>query len=110
MSFEEIIAKLPKPYYQDADSCVIKGDCNELLPGLEVTDIDLLLADPPYGMNYIHGTESSKWATKFNNIAVIGDNKPFDPSPLLRFPQVILWGGQSLCSETPSIPRLAGVG
>lgn len=38
------------PYYQD-DACTIyHGDCRDILHGLE--PVDLVLTDPPYGMNF----------------------------------------------------------
>jgi site-specific DNA-methyltransferase (adenine-specific) len=42
-----------KPYYQDADVTLYHGDCREvrLTPG----SVDLLLADPPYGVNWQSG-------------------------------------------------------
>jgi len=40
---------LPAPYYQD-DACTIyHGDCREILP--ELPKVDLVLTDPPYGIN-----------------------------------------------------------
>jgi site-specific DNA-methyltransferase (adenine-specific) len=42
---------LPEPYYQD-DSCTIfHGDSRELVPLLEDDAVDMVLTDPPYGMN-----------------------------------------------------------
>lgn len=40
---------MKQPYYKD-DACTIyHGDCRDILPGLE--PVDLVLTDPPYGMN-----------------------------------------------------------
>lgn len=44
---------LPKPYYQDAQSTIYHGDCREILPLLP--KVDLVLTDPPYGMEYLSG-------------------------------------------------------
>lgn len=39
-----------KPYYQDDYCTVYHGDCREMLP--ELPKVDLVLTDPPYGINY----------------------------------------------------------
>ena len=41
------------PYYQDDAVTIYHGDCREILPGLE--PVDLVLTDPPYGINMSHG-------------------------------------------------------
>jgi site-specific DNA-methyltransferase (adenine-specific) len=38
-------------YYQEDGFTIYHGDCREILPYL--TDIDIVLTDPPYGMNYV---------------------------------------------------------
>jgi site-specific DNA-methyltransferase (adenine-specific) len=43
---------MTKPYYQDDQYgiTIYHGDCREILP--ELPKVDLVLTDPPYGMNY----------------------------------------------------------
>ena len=87
-----------KPYYQDDWVTIYHGDCREILP--ELPKVDLVLTDPPYGINWNcdysklkkgpNSTSTSSSARKYP--AVYGDDKPFDPSFLLGFPVVILWG------------------
>ena len=36
------------PYFEDADVCIIHGDCRDVLPHLG--PVDLVLTDPPYGV------------------------------------------------------------
>ncbi len=57
MNFKEIIAKLPEPYYRDnqADIVIYNANCRELLPLLPDKSIDLVLTDPPYGIDYFSG-------------------------------------------------------
>ncbi len=38
-----------KPYYQDDAVTIYHGDCREILPTMD--KVDLVLADPPYGIN-----------------------------------------------------------
>lgn len=38
-----------KPYYQDDYCTIYNADCRKILPFLE--PVDLVLADPPYGIN-----------------------------------------------------------
>jgi DNA modification methylase len=39
-----------KPYYQDDYCTIYHGDCREILP--QLPKVDLVLTDPPYGLNY----------------------------------------------------------
>jgi site-specific DNA-methyltransferase (adenine-specific) len=87
-----------KPYYQDGTVTLYHGDCREILP--EVVGVDLLLADPPYGMNHEplrRGSGSKRWGAE----RVVGDQRAFDPSHLLQYPAVILWGANWYASRLP---------
>lgn len=51
------------PYYQDDYCTVYNCDCRDILPRLP--KVDLVLTDPPYGINYRSNHNSSrrgKWA------------------------------------------------
>ena len=52
MEFNDIIAKLPTPYYRDeqADIVIYCADCRDILPLIPDKSIDLVLTDPPYGI------------------------------------------------------------
>jgi DNA modification methylase len=41
--------KMQKPYYQDSAVTIYHGDCREIVP--QLGRFDLLLTDPPYGIN-----------------------------------------------------------
>lgn len=46
------------------------GDCLEILPTLG--KVDAVVTDPPYGISYKHGAEKSRWASKHNEIDIVG--------------------------------------
>lgn len=61
---------LPKPYYQDDFCTIYHGDCRDILPHLE--PVDLVLTDPPYGMNY-----QSSWRIKADRHSKIAGDLAF---------------------------------
>ena len=87
-----------KPYYEKDGIVIYHGDCREVLPTLE--KVDLVLTDPPYGMDWkFTGQGSGKAATggrssRFAGQTITGDTEDFDPSQFLCFPRVVLWGFQ----------------
>lgn len=44
-----------KPYYQDDRVTLYHGDCREVIRELQAASVDLVVTDPPYGMNYDSG-------------------------------------------------------
>ncbi len=46
-----------KPYYQDEAVTIYHGDCRDILPHLP--KVDLVLTDPPYGIDYHSGQNGS---------------------------------------------------
>ena len=49
---------LPKPYYSESGITIYHGDCREILPNLD--PVDLVLTDPPYGINGGRGSNSKQ--------------------------------------------------
>ena len=85
-----------RPYYEHAAITIYHGDCHEVLPVLQ--GIEAIVSDPPYGMSWDgkvtrgkNGTGSTG-PTRHYGTSVIGDNTPFEPSFLLGYPEVLLWG------------------
>lgn len=72
------------------------GDCRDILPTL--SGIGTVVSDPPYGMGWsFTGQGSGKSAQGGRNSItkgqrIEGDNCEFDPSFLLSYPKVLLWG------------------
>jgi DNA modification methylase len=89
-----------KPYYEQDGIVIFHGDCRDVLPTIAPSSVDLVLTDPPYGMDYkpMRGADGSKrWAD-----GVKGDNKPFDPHMLLLYPRLILFGANWYAESLPS--------
>jgi hypothetical protein len=60
-----------------------------------------VLTDPPYGINY---DRNKKHKGERENAKVYGDEKLFDPSPLMGFKNLILWGGNCYAARLPDSP------
>lgn len=82
-------------YYSDDHVAIAHGDCRELLPHIEA---DVLVTDPPYGMDWnFTGQGSGKSAqggrqSRYAGLTIAGDGEPFDPTFLLGFDHICLWG------------------
>ena len=96
------------------DCRLILGDCTEILPLL--AGVDACVSDPPYGMNWDgkvttgkngHGKAGVK--AKHYGVKILNDDKPFDPSPLLNFKKVILFGSNHYADKLPKGTTLVWV-
>lgn len=96
-----------KPYYEHNGITIWLGDCREILP--TIGSVDLVLTDPPYGIDVCtKGGLKSRGHRPYDRncpahiwSSVVGDEKPFDPSHLLGFPRIILWGANYYASRLP---------
>lgn len=99
------------PYYDRAGITLYCGDCRDVLQAIGATGVDLVLADPPYGVSERTERRSTRIGSKGRLHrgavagrdwpAVVGDDAPFDPSPWLAFPKVILWGANHYADRLP---------
>lgn len=94
------------PFYDEDGITIYLGDNRKILPFIE--KCDLILTDPPYGISFAHGGNDNsgigggRYATKFAKKKIEGDEKPFDPWPLLQFGvPAIIWGGNHFCDKLP---------
>lgn len=83
---------------------VIQGDAVQLVK--ELPQNVAIVSDPPYGINFIHGGGGGdpRFRSKFGGVAVLGDDRPFDPSHLLRFQKVVLFGANHYADRLPASP------
>lgn len=81
------------------------GDCLEILKRIPAGTVDAVVTDPPYGIDWnTDNTRYSSWtpsSSRGNFKRIIGDNRPFDPSPWLGFPKVLLWGANFYSDSLP---------
>lgn len=65
-----------KPYYEDGSCTIYHGDCREVLADIAIHSVDLLLTDPPYGIEYKSGRSRHE--------QMVGDDDAEDVLSLLR--------------------------
>jgi DNA modification methylase len=96
-----------KPYYEHGGIQIFHGDCREILPQLEPCAI---VTDPPYGIGWdVHYDFSLKNSSapyaknlvRKEHVPIAGDLEPFDPSPLLQYPYVLLFGANHFSDKLP---------
>jgi len=127
--FQEIINHVGvEPYYQDKWRAIFHGDCLEILPKLPDGCVDLVLTDPPYGVDYqsARRKDKSQWKPKIKN-----DKSPYvwwlpdagrvmsDPSALACFTRwdteqdfrvAIRWAGITSKSQVIWDKEIHGMG
>lgn len=91
---------------------LVLGDCRDHLDGLPAEWA--VVTDPPYGTNFDFGKvrkgrrSGLSWGEKGSEDVqrgwrrIANDNVPFDPTPLLRFSTVILWGANNYSDKLPA--------
>ena len=78
---------------------IIRGDCLACVP----IEANAVISDPPYGID--HKVERTikpggRW-DKQHTARIIGDKKPFDPTPWIGYPIVLLWGANHYAEKLP---------
>lgn len=82
------------------------GDCLEILPTLP--KVDAVITDPPYGIGWVHSgigylKNGKMLGTGHGGEKVVGDNKPFEPSPFLSIaPDMLFWGANNFADKLPA--------
>jgi len=83
------------PYYQDDAVTIYHGDCREIL--LTLDSVDLVLTDPPYGLDWRgHGASTQTWNGLQN------DDGNLDLRPILNMPcAVVAFGANCYPEQLP---------
>lgn len=97
------------PDYQRDGITLYLGDSEEIAIELEDEGVDLVLADPPYGTkndcDYTRFTGGQRKNATLRqgrvHKPIAGDDKPFNPSLWLGFPNVVLWGANNFSDRLP---------
>jgi site-specific DNA-methyltransferase (adenine-specific) len=80
------------PYYSDDLVTIYHGDCREVLAELGTLAVDLVLTDPPYGINFV----------SYKGKRVHGDDEPFDPSWMVRdYQRLVIFGANYFAHLLP---------
>ncbi|MDY6789882.1 MAG: DNA methyltransferase [Thermodesulfobacteriota bacterium] len=98
------------PYFETENGKLYCADCLEIMPRLE--PVDLVLTDPPYGCNFNFTKKRNRTSVLSRGYGpyktkdrawknIIGDDQEFNPSHLLPYPEVIIWGANYFSHRLP---------
>jgi site-specific DNA-methyltransferase (adenine-specific) len=94
-----------QPYFERDGITLYHGDCRDVLPTLDPGSVDAVITDPPYGIGYEHSGKGAapggRGIGRRNVGPIYGDDRPFDPSPLLPFGNVLMWGANHYADRLP---------
>lgn len=90
------------PYYEDSACVIYHGDCRDILPSLPVCD--LVLTDPPYGINANRDRNSQQWGWVDYGDGTWDEQRP-DDDLIRSLPaygkHAIIWGGNYFTDLLP---------
>ena len=91
-----------KPYYEEDGITIYHGDCREVLPTLP--RVDLVLTDPPYGINAARTRNSQQWG--WTDFEITGWDRQRPSQELIRqvvggCKNAIVWGGDYFTDTLP---------
>jgi DNA modification methylase len=96
---------LQKPYYERDGITIYCGDCREIAPQLGLDFA--LVSDPPYGMKAnldstrFTGGHHKRGEGRDDWTPILGDSEPFDPTPWLNYPRIVLFGANHFSQRLP---------
>ena len=80
---------------------VVTGDCRDLLD--RFPSWVACVTDPPYGIGY-RPSGSGGLVARGQFGRLTGDDERFDPTPLLRFSRIVIFGANHFASRLPDMP------
>lgn len=89
-----------RPYHEEHGVTIYHADCRDVLPSITPGSVDLMLTDPPYGIDHKVSAHGERRGT-FDGQRVAGDEVPFDPTHLLAYERCIIWGGNYMTDVLP---------
>ena len=88
-----------RPYYDEGGIAIYHGDCLDVLPALDLARVGVIVGDPPYGV----GLNQQDGRLAKDAAKVYGDDKPYDPAPLLALGlPMVLWGANAYADRLPA--------
>jgi site-specific DNA-methyltransferase (adenine-specific) len=81
------------------DATLYHGDCLEILPTLPKVGA-VVVSDPPYGIGFVSPPSGAHSLGKATVAPIVGDDRRFDPAPLLRWP-CVLFGADHYSADLP---------
>ena len=79
-------------FYEESGIWIFCGDCRTILPLLPDESVDLIVTDPPYGLNFNNGDLAHNWEkamgrplTASSESRPIAQDSPEEWEPLMRF-------------------------
>jgi site-specific DNA-methyltransferase (adenine-specific) len=83
-----------------------KGDCLDIVKSIDRRTIAAIVSDPPYGVAV--KTDNSRFSggkaaprTRLDRARIRDDHKPFNPTPWLVIPKIVLWGANFYSDNLP---------
>jgi site-specific DNA-methyltransferase (adenine-specific) len=94
-----------EPYYADDLVAIYHGDARDIAPVVCPPQPNVLLvADPPYGARYDTTKARGTMYAKRDWVRLSGEHAPFDPTWLLSYPRVVIFGANHFSDRLPASP------
>lgn len=101
---------LPAPYYERDGITIYHSRCEDIIPHVAPSSVDLLLTDPPYGISVVQRNNRARNGDfKPGHVEgtwksweyVEGDDECFDPRPLMAYEKIALFGANNFAHLLP---------
>lgn len=86
---------------------IINGDSERLRESIDLSWVDAIVSDPPFGIKYVHSgrgraVKGRRSVRRNGRVEIQGDDRPFDPRPWLKLGKPCLfWGAQHFADKLP---------